>query len=146
TEITSKCARYCVGQSPPIPTQTSEIQFMKQGRVEQRGLLPTQATDDLGWRRLDIERLQFACDGIQAIEGSAVVMLVMALDETGRHTVQRPGTAEKGSDVIVHCKPPLDMADSSSRLRARISAALDAVGSMPASRSRTALRDPTAAS
>ena len=86
---------------------------MKQSRVEQRGLLPTQATDDLGWRRLDIERLQFARDGIQAIEGSAVVMLVVALDETGRHTVQRPGTAEKGSDAIVHCKPPLEIENMS---------------------------------
>src|SRR5207253_8758697 len=35
-------------------------------------------------------------------------MLVVALDETGRHAVQRPGTSEEGGDAIFHCKPPLD--------------------------------------
>src|SRR5712692_4049237 len=87
---------------------------MEQSRVEQRGLLSIQAADYLGWRRLDIERLHFTRDGIQAIEGSAVVMLVVALDETGRHAVQRPGTTEEGGDAIFHWKPPLGIENMSS--------------------------------
>ena len=86
---------------------------MKQGGVEERRLLSAKPTDDLGWRCLDVERFQFTRDGIQAIEGRAVVMFVVALDETGRHVVQRPGTAEEGGDAVCHRRPPFEIENMS---------------------------------
>src|SRR5437870_1845869 len=108
-EITGDGVRDGFERCPPIPAEAREIQLMKQRRVEQGRLLPTEATDDRGRHCRDIERLQLARERVQAIESSSVVVLVVAFDELRRHAIQRPRAAEKGGDAILHRKPPFEI-------------------------------------
>ena len=64
SEIAGDGVRNGFERCPPVPAEAREIQFMKQRRVEQARLLPTEATDDLCGHCRDIERLQLVREGV----------------------------------------------------------------------------------
>src|SRR3954471_16470625 len=96
--------RICIGAQilPAMPAETSEIQFMQQRRVERRHLVALEAADNLGGRGARIERFEFRRDGVQAAHRTAVVALVVALDQAWRDAAQGPWAAEQGCELVLH--------------------------------------------
>jgi len=65
-------------------TQACEIKLVQQRGIERDQLLALEPIDYVAGRILEIERLQLFRDGVEAPQGTAVVVLVVALDQLDR--------------------------------------------------------------
>jgi hypothetical protein len=88
-------AREGVRHDAPVAAEARKVQFVQKRRVERDNFVTLQP----GKRRIgsvtEIEALNLLGDGVQAIEGPAVVVFVVAFNEACGDPVQRPGTAIK---------------------------------------------------
>jgi hypothetical protein len=88
TEIADDRARDHVGQRPPVATQACKIQFVQQRCVQRVGPLAVQASDEAGRCLCHIDVFEFGGESVEPVQRGAVIVLVMALDETRRDAVQ----------------------------------------------------------
>src|SRR5439155_18044749 len=87
---------------PSLAAHAREIELVQQRGIERDQLLALQAVDDIARRLREIERFELLGDGVQAPQRSAIVVLVMALDELQREAAQRPWTAVDLLQLISH--------------------------------------------
>jgi len=86
----------------PVAAEACKIQFVQKGRIQLCKLIALETIDNVRWRRTDVERFQLFGNRIESIEGIAVVMLVMALDESRCDAIQRPGSTIQRRDLVLH--------------------------------------------
>ena len=101
-EITGKRRRKQFSRLPSVSAQACEVELVQEGRIERDQLLALERVDNVTWCAAEIERLELFGDRVQAIERAAVVVFIMALDETRRDAVQQPGPAKDWTKTIAH--------------------------------------------
>jgi hypothetical protein len=85
-----------------VSAHAREVQLVQQRGIERDQLLALEAVEDVRRRFVEIERFELLRDRVQAPERTAVVVLVVALDERQREPVQRPGTAVDLLQLVTH--------------------------------------------
>ena len=70
-----------------LAAEAGEIDFMQECGIERHQLLALEAVDDVARRLGEIQRLQLLGNGVEAPQRSAIVVLVVALDQLGRKAV-----------------------------------------------------------
>ncbi|MGY4330845.1 hypothetical protein ACVWWG_005262 [Bradyrhizobium sp. LB7.2] len=90
-----------------VAAEAGKIQFVQKRRVERDNLVPFQPGEGRVGSVTELEALDLLGDGIQAIEGTAVVVFVVAFDEACGDPVQRPGAAMKRCELVAHRNSPL---------------------------------------
>ena len=105
-EIAGDRVGHHVGHHAAVAAQAGEVQFVQQRAIERGTFVALQSAYDIDRRRGGVERLEGFCYRVQAMERAAVVVFIVTLDETGRDSVERPGTAEQGGKVVSHVKAP----------------------------------------
>src|SRR5262249_4137529 len=89
-----------------VASQAREVELVQQRRVERHELLALEAVEDVTGCGLEVERRELLGDGVQAPQRPAVVVLVVALDQLGRESVQGPRTAVDLFQLVAHGVPP----------------------------------------
>ena len=79
-----------------------EVELVQQRRVERSQRLSLEPVDDVAGRILEIERLELFGNRVETAQGAAIVVLVVALDELQRQTVEHPRTAVDLFQRILH--------------------------------------------
>src|SRR5690349_16966048 len=75
---------------------------MQERRVKGRQLVALQVADYLRGRSSRVQCLKFGRDFVKVGQRAAIVVLVMALDEPRRDSVQGPGAAEQRGKLVPH--------------------------------------------
>ena len=70
---------------------------MQQRRIQQDRFVALQTVDDGGERCRGIDLCELCRDPVQPMERVAVIVFVVALDQSRRNPVERPGTTEQGA-------------------------------------------------
>jgi hypothetical protein len=77
-----------LGRPSIAERHAGEIQLVEQGRVERDQLFTLQAVDHIARSLVEVERLELLRDRVQPAERPTVVILVVALDEPQRQTIE----------------------------------------------------------
>src|SRR5262249_9700086 len=79
-----------------------EVELVQERRIERDELFALETVHHVARRSGEGERRQLLGNGVQAAQRAAVVVLVMRLDELEGNTVQLPGTAVNGCELVTH--------------------------------------------
>src|SRR5207248_11802484 len=85
-----------------ISAQRCEIKLMQRHGIERDQLVALQARDLEFRNRGEVERAELFGGRVEAAHGAAVVVLVVADDETVGQTGEEPGPAADGCDRVRH--------------------------------------------
>ena len=101
-EIARERIRHGFRHGAPVSAKARKVQFVQCQRIQRRRLVLLEAADDMRRRRGGIECFQLFGNRVQAREGAAIVVLIVALDEPWRDAQKSPRPAEQGCDLISH--------------------------------------------
>src|SRR5262249_55463535 len=101
-EIARERIRHDVRYGAPVSAKAGKVQFVQCQRIQRRCLVLLEAADDMRRRRGGIECFELFGNRVQAREGAAIVVLIVALDEPWRDAQKSPRPAEQGCDLISH--------------------------------------------
>jgi hypothetical protein len=79
---------------------------MQKRGIERRDLVLLEPSNEVMRRRTGIERLELVGNRVEVVQCGAVVVFVVALDETWRHSIECPWAAKQGGDGEPHIVTP----------------------------------------
>lgn len=82
--------------STPLPPQVVEVQLVQEGRVGGDQLFALEAIDGESCCSVPVQRRKLAAQGVQALDGTRVVVFVVTGDEAARQTRELIGVQSQG--------------------------------------------------
>ena len=101
-EIVRERIHHGFGYDAPVSAEARKVHLVQRQRIQRRRLILLQAADDMRRCRGRIECFELFGNRVQAREGAAIVVLIVALDEPWRDAQKSRRPAEQGCDLILH--------------------------------------------